>query len=111
MRDPGWNYAAPRVPAVPFGCVAQLARLAIRVLASAYCSLLNSSPSMRLIRNRLTHSRDTGPPPSSHRLGARDLALEAKRCRHRAVAIPIVRSSDLYACQRFVIGLAARSVP
>jgi len=27
------------------------------------------------------------------------------------MAARLVRSSDLYACQRFVIGLAARSVP
>ena|ERR1700682_5243475 len=30
------------------------------------------------------------PPPSRHRLAPGDMSLEAKRCRHGAVAVPIV---------------------
>src|SRR5271165_858033 len=78
------------LPLCHFGCVAQLARLAIHVSlrVTAPCSLARRQ--WRSVRNRLTHSRDTGPPRSWHRLGPLDMPLEAKRFRHVAVAIPEV---------------------
>ena len=54
-----------------------------------------------MIEARYQSIRDAERPPSWHRLGPGDMPREAKRCRHRLVAVPIVAIARLVAlCPR-----------
>jgi hypothetical protein len=94
---PDWPYANPVVPVVPLQIRGTTGTASDTRIALGYCSVFNSSPSMRLIRNRLAYSRGTEQPLSWHRLGPLDMPLVAKRFRHVAVAVPEVRVSRVIA--------------